>query len=146
MSFDDFDPFLDPDAEALANKMLAFLKSKKGELLEPVRLKGKKPKYYWSIMEKSLCLIKPDAEMYVVPWKITEKGEYYVYILGRTGFSCSKRRNYFYGVQLMSDFIYLFIVMMFFLILYVLIGFELMSTTLLFLIFIILLGSRNENK
>jgi len=46
----------------------------------------------------------------------------------------------------MFDIIYLFIVMMVFLILYVLIGFELMSTTLLFLILITLLGSRNENK
>ncbi len=79
MNNDLFDPFLDPDAEALANKMASFLKSKKGDLLEPIRLKGKKPKYYWSIMEKSLCLIKPDAEMYIVPWKVTEKGEHYVY-------------------------------------------------------------------
>jgi type IV secretory pathway VirB3-like protein len=46
----------------------------------------------------------------------------------------------------MSDFIYLFIVMMVFLIFYVLIGQELMNSTLLFLIFITLLGSRNENK
>jgi len=46
----------------------------------------------------------------------------------------------------MFDIVYLFIVMMVFLILYVLIGFELMSTTLLFLILITLLGSRNENK
>tara|TARA_Y100000114_G_scaffold49778_1_gene45445 strand:+ start:4077 stop:4217 length:141 start_codon:yes stop_codon:yes gene_type:complete len=46
----------------------------------------------------------------------------------------------------MYDFIYLFIVMMVFLIFYVLIGHELMVATLLFLIFITLLGSRNENK
>jgi len=46
----------------------------------------------------------------------------------------------------MYEIIYLFIVMMVFLILYVLIGFELMSTTLLFLILITLLGTRNENK
>ena len=46
----------------------------------------------------------------------------------------------------MYEIIYLFIVMMVFLILYVLIGFELMATTLLFLILITLLGSRNENK
>ena len=29
MNFDDLEPFLDPDAKALANKMAAFLKSKK---------------------------------------------------------------------------------------------------------------------
>lgn len=76
---DDLNPFLDPDAETLANKMASFLKSKKGELIEPIRLKGKKSKYYWSIMKKAFCLIKPDAELYLVPWKETEKGEYYVY-------------------------------------------------------------------
>ena len=79
MNNDPFDPYLDPDAEALANKMASYLKSKKGELLEPVRLRGKKSKYYWSIMEKGFCLVKPDAEMYLVPWKETKKGEYYVY-------------------------------------------------------------------
>ena len=79
MNDDAFDPFLDPDAKALADKMASFLKSKSGDLLEPVRLKGNKSKYYWSIMEKSFCLIQPDAEMYVVPWKTTEKGEHYVY-------------------------------------------------------------------
>ena len=76
---DDLNPFLDPDAEALANKMASFLKSKQGELLEPIRLKGKDSKYYWSIMQKAFCLVKPDAEMYLVPWKQSEKGEYYVY-------------------------------------------------------------------
>ena len=42
MSFDDFERPLDPDAEHLAIKMEAFLKSKSGNLLEPIRLKGKK--------------------------------------------------------------------------------------------------------
>ena len=79
MNNDPFDPFLDPDARALADKMANFLKTMKGELLDPVRLKGKKPKYYWSIMEKAFCLIHPEAEMYVVPWKTTKKGECYVY-------------------------------------------------------------------
>jgi hypothetical protein len=77
--FDEFNTFLDPDAEVLADKMAALLKSKEGHLLEPITLKGKKPKYYWSIMSKSLCLVHPEAEMYIVPWKTTEKGEYYVY-------------------------------------------------------------------
>jgi hypothetical protein len=46
----------------------------------------------------------------------------------------------------MQDLIYLFIVMMVFLVLYVLVGFKLMTATLLFLILLTLLGSRNENK
>jgi hypothetical protein len=41
----------------------------------------------------------------------------------------------------MSNMIYLFIVMMVFLLLYVMIGYELMSCTLLFLIFLINLGN-----
>ena len=76
---DDLNPYLDPDAEALASKMANFLKTKSGDLLEPVRLKGKKPSYYWSITQKVFCLVHPEAEMYIIPWKTTEKGEYYVY-------------------------------------------------------------------
>jgi hypothetical protein len=75
----DFECPLDPDAEALANKMASYLKSKKGELLEPVTLKGKKSRYYWSIMTKAFCLVHPQSEMYLIPWKKTEKDQYYVY-------------------------------------------------------------------
>lgn len=46
----------------------------------------------------------------------------------------------------MDNFIYLFIVMMVFLVAYILVGFKLMTTTLLFLILLTLLGTRNENK
>ena len=70
---------LDPDAESLAYKMQAFLKSKNGNLLQPVQLKGKKETYYWSFMNKKLELLHPKAEMYLLPWKKTEKGEYYIY-------------------------------------------------------------------
>lgn len=44
----------------------------------------------------------------------------------------------------MTGMIYLFIMMMSFLLFYVLIGFELMACTLLFLILIILLGIYND--
>jgi len=76
---DDLNPFLDPDAEVLANKMASYLKSKGGNLLQPVRVKGKKETYYWSFMNKKLELLHPNTEMYLLPWKETEKGEYYVY-------------------------------------------------------------------
>jgi hypothetical protein len=79
MDFDDFERPLDPDAEALANKMASFLKSKNGELMESVSLKGKKPKYFWSIMSKGFCLVHPEAEMYLVPWAPNEKGQFYIY-------------------------------------------------------------------
>jgi hypothetical protein len=74
-----FDPFLDPDAESLAYKMQAFLQSKNGNLLQPVRLKGKRETYYWSFVNKKHELLHPNSEMYLLPWKETEKGEYYVY-------------------------------------------------------------------
>lgn len=79
MSFDDFERPLDPDAESLAYKMQAFLRSKNGHLLEPVVLKGDKETYYWSYLNKKLELLHPKAEMYLMPWAETEKGEYYVY-------------------------------------------------------------------
>ena len=79
---DNFNPVLDPDAEALALKLQAYMKSKKGDLLEPVWLTGNKPRYYWSIMTKSLYLVHPHNEMYKLPWKMTEKGEFYVYSHG----------------------------------------------------------------
>ena len=79
MNNDIFERPLDPDAENLAMKMQAFLTSKNGNLLEPIRLKGKRETYYWSYMNKKVELLHPSAEMYLLPWKQTEKGEYYVY-------------------------------------------------------------------
>jgi len=79
---DQFKCPLDPDAEALALKLQSYMKSKKGDLLEPVYLTGEKPRYYWSIMTKSFYLVYPRNEMYKLPWKITEKGEVYVYSHG----------------------------------------------------------------
>jgi len=76
---DEFERPLDPDAESLAYKMQNFLRSKEGNLLQPVRIKGNKAKYYWSFMEKAFVLIHGDSELYLVPWKETKKGELYVY-------------------------------------------------------------------
>ena len=76
---DEFEVPLDPDAEHLAYKMQAFLKSKSGNLLQPVCLKGNRETYYWSFMNKKHELLHPKSEMYLLPWKMTEKGEYYVY-------------------------------------------------------------------
>lgn len=46
----------------------------------------------------------------------------------------------------MTNTIYLFVVMMIFLLLYVLIGHELMTSTLLFFILLTNLGKNNENQ
>jgi len=74
-----FNPVLEPEAKALALKLEAFLKSKEGNLLVPVKIKGNKESYYWSIMEKKFVLIHGGAELYLVPWKETENGEFYIY-------------------------------------------------------------------
>ena len=73
------DKLLNIDAKSLAIKMESFLKSKDGTLYTPITLKNKRETYYWSIMEKKLCLLHPKSEMYLIPWKETEKGELYVY-------------------------------------------------------------------
>ena len=54
MNIDDFDPPLDPDAEALAYKLQSYLKSKSGNLLELMTLNHKQDRYYWCIMSKNL--------------------------------------------------------------------------------------------
>lgn len=46
----------------------------------------------------------------------------------------------------MQGMIYLFILMMMFLLVYVLIGYELMTCTLLFLILLAILGDKNETQ
>jgi hypothetical protein len=79
MNFDDFERPLDHDAETLALKMENFLKSKGGNLLQPIRLNREKPTYYWSFANKEFQLLHPACEMYLVPWAETEKGQYYVY-------------------------------------------------------------------
>jgi hypothetical protein len=79
MNLDDFEPYLDPDAEALAFKLQAYLKSKNGNLLEQITLNHKDNRYYWCIMTKGFILINGNAEMYLLPWKQDDKGQYYVY-------------------------------------------------------------------
>lgn len=79
MNFDDFEPYLDPDAETLALKLQAYLKSKNGNLLEQITLNHKDNRYYWCIMAKGFILINGNSEMYILNWKETEKGERYVY-------------------------------------------------------------------
>ena len=60
MNFDDFDRPLDPDAEALAYKLQAYLKSKSGNLLEPVTLTHKK---------KQVLLVYFSKKLYFSQWR-----------------------------------------------------------------------------
>lgn len=77
--FDDFNTVLDPDAELMAYKLEAFLKSKKGELFEPVRLNHSEDRYYYSILHKSFILINGAAQMWLLPWGKDDKGQVHVY-------------------------------------------------------------------
>ena len=79
MNINDFDPPLDPDAEALAYKLQAYLKSKSGNLLELITLNHKQDRYYWCIMSKKFILVNGDCEMYLLPWRKDKKGQCYVY-------------------------------------------------------------------
>ena len=79
MNIDNFDPPLDPDAEALAYKLQSYLKSKSGNLLELMTLNHKQDRYYWCIMSKKFILVNGDCEMYLLPWKRDDKGQCYVY-------------------------------------------------------------------
>ena len=79
MNIDDFDTPLDPDAESLAYKLQAYLKSKSGNLLELITLNHKQDRYYWCIMSKKFILVNGDCEMYLLPWRKDKKGQCYVY-------------------------------------------------------------------
>ncbi len=72
-------PELDPNAEKLALKLQAYMRSKQGELLPLVTLEHKKERYYWCVLSKKFILVNGSAEMYLLPWEKSEKGEYYIY-------------------------------------------------------------------
>jgi hypothetical protein len=70
---------ISPTARALAYKLQSYLKSKNGYLLDLVKLNHKKDRYYWCIMAKKFILVNGDSELYILPWKKDEKGQYYIY-------------------------------------------------------------------
>ena len=75
----DFERPLDPDAEALAYKLQAYLKTKSGYLAQQIKLNHNQDRYYWCIMSKSFVLINGGSEMYLLPWKKDEKGQLHIY-------------------------------------------------------------------
>ena len=50
----------------LAARMSNFLKSKKGELLIAVRIKGEGKGYYWSISDRGFVLVEKSVDFYWV--------------------------------------------------------------------------------
>ena len=65
--------------KSYALKAAEYLKSKDGELLKTVHLKGENLGYYWSESEKKLILVPRKAEYYLLPWKKDEKGRFFVF-------------------------------------------------------------------
>jgi hypothetical protein len=74
-----FDPTLDLNAERLAYKLQGYLRSKDGNLLPLITLNHKKDRYYWCILAKQFVLLNGNTELYLLPWKLTNKKECYVY-------------------------------------------------------------------
>ena len=78
MDFDKIGP-LDPGLQRLVSKLQSYMRSKNGNLLEQVCLNHSDNRYYWCILNKKFILINGSTEMYLLPWKKTDKNEYYIY-------------------------------------------------------------------
>ncbi|HAI37387.1 MAG TPA: hypothetical protein DCM40_04220 [Maribacter sp.] len=66
--------------KSYALKAAEDLKSKDGELLKTVHLKGENLGYYWSESEKKLILVPRKAEYYLLPWKKDEMGRVFLFL------------------------------------------------------------------
>ena len=63
----------------LAEKLAKFLKDDDGELLEPVKLKGKGMGYYYSYNDKKFIPVPRDGEYYLTPWVDDDPKKCYIY-------------------------------------------------------------------
>lgn len=57
-----------------------YLRSKSGELLPTVHIRGTNQGYYWSPASKRHILVPKRAEYYLLPWKKDEKGRNYLFL------------------------------------------------------------------
>jgi hypothetical protein len=71
--------YLYKNPDKLAQKLAQFLKSDDGELLQPVRIKGKGIGYYYSHNDKRHIPVSRTAEFYALPWLDDDKERCYVY-------------------------------------------------------------------
>lgn len=71
--------YLYKNPNKLAAKLANMLKTKEGDLLHPIRLKGKGPGYYYSINDKKLILCPRNSEYYILPWADDDINRCYVY-------------------------------------------------------------------
>jgi len=66
-------------AIALYEKLEKFLKSKEGNLLPSVKLKGEGGGYYYSVSDRGFAYVDRNCELYLLPWKRDEKGRLFLY-------------------------------------------------------------------
>ena len=71
--------YLYKNPNKLAVKLAEMLQSKSGDLLHPIKLKGKGPGYYYSVNDKRLVLCPRDSEYYLLPWVDDDTRRCYVY-------------------------------------------------------------------
>jgi hypothetical protein len=76
---DQFDTYLDIDAENLAYKLEQYIRGKDGHAYEPICLNHSDDRYYYSILHKKLILINGKAQMWLLPWGKDENGQVHVY-------------------------------------------------------------------
>jgi len=79
MNFDDFGDYPCPDTLSLAYKLQAYMKSKKGDLLDSVVLKHKEDRYYWCVLSKKFVMVNGNTEFYLLPWRKDKKNQCYLY-------------------------------------------------------------------
>jgi len=71
--------YLYKNPKKLASKLAKMLQTKDGELLQPVKLKGTGPGYYYSVNDKKLILCPRNSEYYILPWLDDDESRCYVY-------------------------------------------------------------------
>jgi hypothetical protein len=63
----------------LAQKLAKFLQDEQGNLLEPVKIKGKGMGYYYSHNDKKFIPTPRDGEYYLLPWTAEDPSDCYIY-------------------------------------------------------------------
>ena len=71
--------YLYKNPRKLAEKLQKFLQDDEGNLLEPVRIKGKGIGYYYSHNDKKFIPVPRNSEYYLTPWVDDDPDKCYIY-------------------------------------------------------------------
>jgi len=71
--------YLYKNPQKLAIKLAQLIQTKQGNLLPPVKLKGKGTSYYYSVNDKRFILSPRSAEYYLLPWFDDDEERCYIY-------------------------------------------------------------------